>query len=388
MAQKQTSTNDVSVSVKSIAELLSLNLYIPEYQRDYSWSEDHARQLFEDTYEVFKKIKETNQKYYLLGSVILHKEIQKHEKIYNIVDGQQRTITLRVLTNLLEEKIIINEDDYENDSPLAKVIIELKDLIKNLKAEEKKQYNKFIKNKCNIVQIVTQDQDLAFRFFDSQNHRGKPLEPHDLLKAHHLREMSGLSEIERTAIIHRWESARTQDLKDIFEKYLYRIKLWSQGKQAEQNFKKNDLYLFKGITSSQKSYPSSIYHILAQQATSFIPMWETWQNGASISSNTRDSKFSSAQFQINQPIIAGKYFFDFTAFIHDEISQIKKMCQEDGIIEKDRKYPFNNKKYLSSFDLYISALLIYINKFGNDDLDRAKKCYLFGHSYQDLHTIP
>ena len=36
---------------------------------------------------------------------------------------------------------------------------------------------------------MTDDVDEAFRVFDSQNYRGKALAPHDLLKAHHLREM-------------------------------------------------------------------------------------------------------------------------------------------------------------------------------------------------------
>jgi hypothetical protein len=38
----------------------------------------------------------------------------------------------------------------------------------------------FIEQRCTLVQVVTDDEDEAFRFFDSQNYRGKPLKPHDL----------------------------------------------------------------------------------------------------------------------------------------------------------------------------------------------------------------
>ena len=37
-----------------------------------------------------------------------------------------------------------------------------------------------------MVEVVLQDISEAFQFFDSQNARGKDLEPHDLLKAYHL----------------------------------------------------------------------------------------------------------------------------------------------------------------------------------------------------------
>ena len=41
----------------------------------------------------------------------------------------------------------------------------------------------------------------AFQLFDSQNNRGKSLEPHDLLKAYHLRKQ--YSEDEK--IVEKWE---------------------------------------------------------------------------------------------------------------------------------------------------------------------------------------
>ncbi|MFY9418268.1 MAG: DUF262 domain-containing protein, partial [Bacteroidales bacterium] len=43
----------------------------------------------------------------------------------------------------------------------------------------------FFLEKCTLVEVVLNDISEAFQFFDSQNSRGKDLEPHDLLKAFH-----------------------------------------------------------------------------------------------------------------------------------------------------------------------------------------------------------
>ncbi len=47
----------------------------------------------------------------------------------------------------------------------------------------------FLKN-CSMVYVKLVSLEEAFQFFDSQNARGKPLAPYDLLKAYHLRSLS------------------------------------------------------------------------------------------------------------------------------------------------------------------------------------------------------
>ena len=70
-----------------------------------------------------------------------------------------------------------------------------------------------------MVQIVTDSEQEAFQFFDSQNTRGKELAPHDLLKSYHLREMDKESEDLKVQIINQWENINTNILKDLFSIY-------------------------------------------------------------------------------------------------------------------------------------------------------------------------
>ena len=57
-------------------------------------------------------------------------------------------------------------------------------------------------------------------FFDSQNTRGRDLEPHDLLKAYHLREFSPRDNSLKVATVARWESSNTEELATLFSQYL------------------------------------------------------------------------------------------------------------------------------------------------------------------------
>ena len=71
----------------------------------------------------------------------------------------------------------------------------------------------FFLEKCTLVEVVLDNISEAFQFFDSQNARGKDLEPHDLLKAFHLREMNNFStEEERNKAVEKWESMDTGKL--------------------------------------------------------------------------------------------------------------------------------------------------------------------------------
>ena len=86
-------------------------------------------------------------------------------------------------------------------------------------------------NQCTTVQIVTDSEQEAFQFFDSQNSRGKELAPHDLLKSYHLREMNSEVENLKVKIINRWENVNQDDLDDLFKSYLYPLTQWYRRKK-------------------------------------------------------------------------------------------------------------------------------------------------------------
>lgn len=101
-----------------------------------------------------------------------------------------------------------------------------------------------------------EDLSEAFQFFDSQNARGKDFDPHDYLKAFHLREMNNFSSEEEKRIdVENWEKLDSEDLATLFSKYLYRIKMWGNNNSA-QYFTKDDVDVFKGVSPDiHEDYP-------------------------------------------------------------------------------------------------------------------------------------
>jgi Protein of unknown function DUF262 len=90
------------VSAVGVGELLGQNLHIPHYQRPYSWEPTTALQLVDDVKEALKD-PERSDVPYVLGAVILH---QNGDGL-DVVDGQQRLLTLRMILAILDPK-----DDY------------------------------------------------------------------------------------------------------------------------------------------------------------------------------------------------------------------------------------------------------------------------------------
>ncbi|HPH62018.1 MAG TPA: DUF262 domain-containing protein [Paludibacteraceae bacterium] len=78
----------------------NVSLSVPEYQRSYKWSARNAIQLLDDVIEA----RNNNKEVYRVGTLILHKDVNDdgYER-YNIVDGQQRTITFSLLLYALYE---------------------------------------------------------------------------------------------------------------------------------------------------------------------------------------------------------------------------------------------------------------------------------------------
>lgn len=82
----------------SVAELLSVtSLSIPEYQRPYKWNQHNIASLFNDIKT------QCDKPAYRLGTIVLHRSkdedrklshVNKFDEKLNIVDGQQRTLTL------------------------------------------------------------------------------------------------------------------------------------------------------------------------------------------------------------------------------------------------------------------------------------------------------
>lgn len=112
-----------AMSLKDIVE--GKEFFVPLYQRNYKWNKEIAGKLAEDLYDCWKENKSTeNKSTKSLGLITLYK--REDNKGYDLIDGQQRFITLAILLNVINpEKGSINlhfERDPEGEPKREKAI--------------------------------------------------------------------------------------------------------------------------------------------------------------------------------------------------------------------------------------------------------------------------
>ena len=299
-----------------------------------------------------------NKEVYRVGTLILHDDGMD----YNIVDGQQRTITFSLLLKALGEDIIdfLNEKLAENEYNLHNVLNNYRAFERRLEnVADKEKLKGFIETQCQLIVVITKDLSEAFQFFDSQNARGKALYPHDLLKAYHLREMGDVCAEETEKIVKVWEDADQSKLSELFTDYLYRLKEWLNGNYADELTAKN-IDMFKGITAKD-NYP---YAQFFKGAFAYADNL----NHSSVPFVTGSKLLKS--FQINAPVIAGKPFFEYTKHYFELLTDIR--CND-----KYFGYFINGNEIVKTLDEYFNrrigdkitrflfdtAVLLYVDRF-------------------------
>ncbi|MEZ7497886.1 DUF262 domain-containing protein [Flavobacterium sp. Arc3] len=103
-----------TIKLFSISELLERNFYIPSYQRGYRWTKQQVEDLLNDIY-AFAIRKKADNEFYCLQPVVVkpHKWERtlsdgntENTEGWELVDGQQRLTTIRVLfTYLIKEHL-------------------------------------------------------------------------------------------------------------------------------------------------------------------------------------------------------------------------------------------------------------------------------------------
>jgi uncharacterized protein with ParB-like and HNH nuclease domain len=372
----------ISSQIVSVSSLLQINLSIPPYQRPYKWTVKNVRQLIDDISRF--KI----QRAYRIGTIIVYKE--KDKEIYEIVDGQQRTITLWLIIRAIEftrldlsdnlaQKIAsirakIFQPRFNSETSQQHIRENYVEIVKKVRMLDE-ECILFLLEECEVNYLIIDDISEAFQFFDSQNSRGKDLEPHDLLKAYHLRELSEIDsknlQNDISKLVQDWESIESKQLANFFSNFLYRVRGWSKGDSA-RNFTKSDIAMFKGINLKKIDYPhTKMYHLVNEYLEKCKP------------SNPN----IAFPFQLDQTIINGKYFFEMIDYYY------KKRIEFAGFAEtltgeareilyilntyrgKDRK----GDKYVRM--LFDCALLYYVDKFGMDNLETAiSKIFIWAYT--------
>ena len=365
----------IQFTSKKVGELLKKgNLRIPSYQRPYKWNRKHIRNLFYDLRDAMGK------KEYQIGSVILHENDG-----YDIVDGQQRLISISLFLHLLDSL-----ENYKGAKQLLSATVfgelscyhasenynEWENLAQLVGENQAKDICNFLLENCSVSVITMPQKRLseAFQLFDSQNNRGKSLEPHDLLKAYHLRK----EDTEDERIVEKWEQFvedKNLSLKELFDKHLFRMRRWSRGETGLTN-KRYGSYLrftedfiddFKGVDLNQNFPYLELYRHIEN-----LPM------------------------SITMPIIDGSKFFEYIESAHETIKEHKDFLNAElGFSdelegeEKNLAYPegmlniYNSSKgrYLKCHNIFLNICSLFAERFGKDELSKDIVETLFIWSY-------
>ncbi|HRH54963.1 MAG TPA: DUF262 domain-containing protein [Chitinophagales bacterium] len=363
-----------------------LKLHIPEYQRPYKWTKKNVSQLLED----IKRECQKDVSAYRLGTIVFHKD----NKTLDIVDGQQRTITLLLILKALiannkgsegnELRTLVANFQPEFTQDISKENIyknyqDLKQATQNFSSNE----IDFLLNRCELVYFILDDLSEAFQFFDSQNSRGKDLDPHDLLKAYHLREFTQDELPKQAQIIDDWEAADENDdsgenkLSLLFSDVLFRIKNWSMLRSARY-FSKNDVGLFKGLNLAKHHYPHSERIRMINFAVNEVKHYYK----------------VDYPFQLSEPVVNGKNFFEMINhynLLYNSYRQFANSTSESklySVFDDSTQLQLNDSsrsifRYLNNSpnrnrtgDQYVRmmfdcALLFYFDKFGISEINRA-----------------
>ena len=350
--------------VRSVRQLLAIpQLAIPNYQRPYRWGAKNISDLFSDLAAHQSRISAlfgdaiaySDKSAYRLGSVVFHQHTDsKLGEMLDIVDGQQRTLTLMLTVKALigvldnetrngkEKSIRFQRQDLreqlqalrgpidafmqrqhfpsrDSELNLRRNYLELRRLVARPEFDE--QQIDFLLNRCQVVCFVLQDISEAFQFFDSQNARGRDLAPHDLLKAFHLREFAEHEANLKAEAVAHWERLPSDDLANLFALYLYRVRQWAEGKSARY-FGKGEVALFKGVNLDRVGHFPYVESL--RIAHHFVDEY----NGQY--QRKIDGQRMTFPFHLDQMIINGRRFFEMAEYYQTRVAAIVAEESDSG----------------------------------------------------------
>ena len=327
---------EVCLKTMSLKDLFDLKLTIPDYQRIYCWNDNNIKTLWNNLKEMPEGLD------YHLGAIIL----QCQDDSYDIIDGQQRLVTLTLILRAL---------GYEGNMPLllqrfksqeaCDNISNAKYVIQEIKGWDCDENNLMLNNilshlTFSVLLLKSNNLDLAYTFFSNQNSRGVRLSDYDILKAHHLRFLiTNDSQAEHLA--RRWNTISQDtdsDNEPFIHKtlglYLFRIRKWMRKHSCDE---------------MNSNRPIKDEYSAAPLIPGIPPFGE--------------------RFYFYEKIQGGAHFFAFTDYFVDLYKQFVKTPQ----VLLLRRYLLGEShwKYESVIE---TVLFAYFSKFGKQYLSEALFC--------------
>lgn len=337
------------IEIIPVSDSLTRNIHIPEYQRPYKWRVENISDLLSDIEHAINEKKLYADFKYRIGTLILHRDGDRLQ----IVDGQQRMISLSILNLFLDpdfDNEILRHKFRDNDS-LINIRQNhqcIKDWFSLRPMDDRERVLKAFKDILEVVVIYVDSQSEAFQLFDSQNTRGRALDPHDLLKAYHLREMQG-NVYDMQQEVDKWEAKDMAKIRELFSDYLFPIRNWSRG-QKTWTFTDKDIDTYKGITQECQ-------YTFAKRTFKAMPC-----------------------FQIAEPFAAGTDFFEMVDHYLILLGNIEEELTSNPDLADISNY-FIGQHFSIGLKhvrkLYKAAVLLYYDRFHMMDIRALRKLFMW-----------
>lgn len=345
LSERILSEDEVSIHNLGIEDVFNLPLSIPDYQRIYCWENRQIEQLWES----LSTIQDGSP--YHLGTIIL----QNREGKYEIVDGQQRFVTL---------SLILWGLGYKGNIPLLNERFRNNDAIKHVK-NAKAVVSALLRElrNCDILDAILDslrfsvivingdNLDLGYTFFSNQNSKGVKLTDYDLLKAHHLRYI--ISEPQAIHLANGWTKLTKKDgesrmpVELSLGKHVYRLR---------KLLHKDDF--------------NEYGHYVRDEFQSALLMPDVPPFGE--------------RFDYFEPIQGGAHFFAFVSHFNDRYKTFETLPQVTTLREK---FGRRHKVYAT---LAETILFAYYIRFGSEYLSEALFCImskLAEHRYMKVRAL-
>ena len=332
-------------------DIYTLNLNIPKYQRIYTWGYEQVKTLLDDIANV-----RINK--YFIGSIILHKQKIEEEDVYDIVDGQQRLVTIALIKYVVLRKASDSLPQSLNNfmncsfaSLEAHVNISNNLKIISTYLSEDNRYNSIRENidKITFSVLTIKDidnLDLAFTFFSNTNSKGKKLSDYDLLKPHHLRFIPSDLKDQQMHLAAKWD------------------KMINDGRNLEAD------------NEGSQDYQEYIHYIRVMELLLYrLRNWGQYNSGNEFDEHHIKKEYEAApivneippfgeQFHFNEPIQGGQHFFAYVDFF---INKYEKFIMKDKL----QRY-FGKSGSSAWYGTVIEALVFcYYLKFGDSYINEA-----------------
>lgn len=386
----------LSADVVTVRQLLSDGqLHIPPYQRPYSWSGQQISQLVDDV----EGFRESGS--YRLGTVILHRDGSRSD----IVDGQQRYLSFGLvaaamatalpaesaraheLGGLVQGIDLPERWDGATDRRLRENALRLDGIFATWSAPTLEAFAAFFLDRCSVVRLAVTSLDAAFQMFDSQNTRGRPLDPTDLLKAYHLREYvsTGAPVEDVLQVVTRWEAIPSDERSHLFADLLFPTLRWSAGRRlTARGFTAADITAFKGVRAEARVRAGRWAHpVLMAQA--YVDDYNARNRGL-IGHGIIPAL--DHPFQLTLPVVDGAPFF---AMVDHYVALTRRLgvawADAADQVDEGARRAERDKAYQDTLDavartghgagdryvrlLFGCLLLAYADRFGDDGLAEA-----------------